>query len=167
MGRAFRTRENRERFRSMTTAQAPNAMASVAKVHEFTIELVVARRREVADGVVVLDLVDPLGSGLPTWAPGAHVDLMLGDGLVRQYSLCSDPTDYQRWRVGVLRHPESRGGSRHVHESLREGSTVQVRGPRNHFPLVDSPSYLFIAGGIGITPLLPMIQSAQRAGSDW
>jgi ferredoxin-NADP reductase len=87
--------------------------------------------------------------------------------LVRQYSLCGDPRDAKAWRVGILLDPDSRGGSRHVHNNLPEGSSVRVRGPRNHFPLVDSPRYLFIAGGIGITPIIPMIDSAQRAGSDW
>ena len=151
----------------MTTAQATPAMVSGAKVHEFTTDLVVRRRHPAADGVVVLDLVAPQADTLPAWEPGAHVDLMLEEGLVRQYSLCGDPTDGNVWRVGVLLDPHSRGGSRHVHENLAEGASVRVRGPRNHFPLVDSPRYLFIAGGIGITPIMPMIESAQRAGSDW
>jgi ferredoxin-NADP reductase len=69
--------------------------------------------------------------------------------------------------VGVLREPESRGTSSHVHERLRPGDVVRVRGPRNNFPLVDSPRYLFIAGGIGITPILPMIRAAEAAGADW
>jgi ferredoxin-NADP reductase len=151
----------------MTTAQAAPAMVSGAKVHEFTTDLVVRRRHQAADGVVVLDLVDPQADTLPAWEPGAHVDLMLKEELVRQYSLCGDPSDGNVWRVGVLLDPQSRGGSRHVHEHLAEGASVRVRGPRNHFPLVDSPRYLFIAGGIGITPIMPMIESAQRAGSDW
>jgi ferredoxin-NADP reductase len=151
----------------MTTAQAAPAMVSGAKVHEFTTDLVVRRRHQAADGVVVLDLVDPQADTLPAWEPGAHVDLMLEEALVRQYSLCGDPSDGNVWRVGVLLDAQSRGGSRHVHEHLAEGASVRVRGPRNHFPLVDSPKYLFIAGGIGITPIMPMIESAQRAGSDW
>ena len=109
----------------------------------------------------------PQGDDLPAWEPGAHVDLLLDEGLVRQYSLCGDPRDAKTWRVGVLLDPASRGGSRHVHERLVEGGSVRVRGPRNHFALVDSPRYLFIAGGIGITPIIAMIDSAQQAGSDW
>ena len=151
----------------MTIAKEAPAVASAAKVHEFTTDLVVRRRLEAADGVVVLDLTDQQGGDLPTWEPGAHVDLLLDEGLVRQYSLCGDPRDATTWRVGVLLDPDSRGGSRHVHENLAEGATVRVRGPRNHFALVDSPRYLFIAGGIGITPLMAMIDSAQRTGSDW
>ena len=138
-----------------------------AQVREFTIDLVVHRRHAAADGVVALDLADPQGADLPAWEPGAHIDLLLEEGLVRQYSLCGDPADPKTWRVGVLLDPQSRGGSRHVHANLFEASSVRVRGPRNHFPLVDSPRYLFIAGGIGITPIMAMVGSAQQAGSDW
>ncbi|PJE16039.1 PDR/VanB family oxidoreductase [Mycobacterium sp.] len=150
----------------MTSAQEAGISAA-AKVHEFTTDLVVLRRHAAADDVVALDLVDPRGDDLPVWEPGAHIDLLLEEGLVRQYSLCGDPTDAKTWRVGVLLDPQSRGGSRHVHEHLVEGSTVRVRGPRNHFPLVDSPRYLFIAGGIGITPIMTMVASAHQGGSDW
>jgi ferredoxin-NADP reductase len=139
----------------------------MTSVHEFTADLVVNRRHAAADSVVALDLVHPGGDDLPSWEPGAHIDLLLEDGLVRQYSLCGDPRNAKTWRVGVLLDPQSRGGSRHVHEHLVEGSTVRVRGPRNHFPLVDSPRYLFIAGGIGVTPIMAMVDSAQETGSDW
>jgi ferredoxin-NADP reductase len=115
----------------------------------------------------VLDLAHPNGEELPRWEPGAHNDLMLSDGLTRQYSLCGDPGDPSVWRVGVLRDPNSRGGSQYVHDNLSEGATVRVRGPRNHFPLVDAPHYRFIAGGIGITPIFAMLEEVQRAGSDW
>jgi ferredoxin-NADP reductase len=151
----------------MSTAQAVSATSSGAKVREFTKDLVVQRRHAAADGVAVLDLVDPRGGDLPGWEPGAHIDLLLDEGLVRQYSLCGDPRDAKTWRVGVLLDPQSRGGSRHVHENLVEGASARVRGPRNHFALVDSPRYLFIAGGIGITPIIPMIDAAQQGGSEW
>jgi ferredoxin-NADP reductase len=137
------------------------------KVQEFEAELTVARRESPADGVVTLSLQDPAGGPLPGWTPGAHIDLMLNSSLVRQYSLCSSPADTSAWTVGVLRDPESRGGSRLVHDELHEGSRVRVRGPRNHFPIVSSPCYEFIAGGIGITPMLPMIEAAEAAGADW
>jgi ferredoxin-NADP reductase len=120
---------------------------------------VVGDRHEAADGVVVLTL----RGDLPPWEPGAHVDLVTPEG-PRQYSLCGDPADEGVWRIGVLREPDGRGGSAFVHDELLPGATVRVRGPRNHFPLLPSPSYLFIAGGIGITPLLPMIDAA---GADW
>jgi ferredoxin-NADP reductase len=135
--------------------------------NEVDLRLRVDRRATGAEGVVVLDLRDPAGADLPEWQPGAHVDLRLPGGLTRQYSLCGDPADRSVWRIGVLREPESRGGSRHVHEELHEGAEVDVRGPRNHFPLVPAPRYLFIAGGIGITPILPMIAAADGAGARW
>ncbi|MFV0131939.1 PDR/VanB family oxidoreductase [Streptomyces sp. HMX87] len=131
------------------------------------LDLTLMRKEPLAEGVVRLSLAHPSGERLPAWGPGAHIDLVLGPDLVRQYSLCGDPRDTSRLQVAVLREPQSRGGSLYVHDTLAEGDTVRVRGPRNHFPLVDSPRYLFIAGGIGITPLLPMIAAAERRGADW
>ncbi|WGL51350.1 PDR/VanB family oxidoreductase [Nocardioides sp. BP30] len=133
---------------------------------EHELELRVSAIDAPADGVRRLRLVDPSGGTLPAWQPGAHVDLHLGD-LVRQYSLCGDPDDASTWTVAVLREPEGRGGSSFVHDKLAEGDLVQVRGPRNHFPLLPAPRYLFVAGGIGITPLLPMIAAAEAAGAQW
>lgn len=141
-------------------------VATKTIVREHEADLVVEAADTVADGVVALRLADPTGAPLPAWTPGAHVDLILGE-LTRQYSLCSSPGRPNSWRVGVLRTPDSRGGSDRVHTSLPIGATVRVRGPRNHFPLVSSPRYLFIAGGIGITPMLPMIAEAEAAGADW
>jgi ferredoxin-NADP reductase len=92
---------------------------------------------------------------------------MLSASLVRQYSLCGSPADTHTWRIGVLRDPQSRGGSDFVHDKLHVGSPVRVRGPRNHFSLVSAPRYQFIAGGIGITPILPMIEAAEAAGAQW
>jgi ferredoxin-NADP reductase len=134
---------------------------------EVDLSLRVDRRTTGAEGVVVLDLRRPDGAELPPWAAGAHIDLRLPGGLTRQYSLCGDPADRSVWRIAVLREPESRGGSAHVHNALVEGAGVEVRGPRNHFPLVPAPRYLFIAGGIGITPILPMIDAADAAGAEW
>jgi ferredoxin-NADP reductase len=85
---------------------------------------------------------------------------------VRQYSLCGSPAERRCYQVAVLKVPESRGGSQAVHR-LAEGDRVRIRGPRNHFTLNSSPRYIFIAGGIGITPLIPMIQEADAAGADW
>src|SRR5215203_379951 len=128
---------------------APALMHAGTNVHEFVADLVVRRRSTPADGVAVLDLAHPNNEDLPRWEPGAHIDLVFPNGLTRQYSLCGDPGDPDVWRVGVLLDPNSRGGSRYVHEDLEEAATVRVRGPRNHFPLVDAPRYRFIAGGIG------------------
>ena len=127
----------------------------------------VAEKRRVADGVVTLTLTAPDGRRLPDWTPGAHVDLTLENGLTRQYSLCGDRWDAHSYRVGVLLEPKSRGGSRHVHELLEPGHVVGLGGPRNNFPLVPAESYLFVAGGIGITPILPMIAQAELLGAEW
>ncbi|WP_329269630.1 PDR/VanB family oxidoreductase [Streptomyces pseudovenezuelae] len=133
----------------------------------YEAELVVDRRDSAADGVLALTLRHPLGEQLPAWEPGAHIDVVLGPGLERQYSLCGDPSDRTSWRIAVLREPAGRGGSSHVHEQLRQGGKVRVRGPRNHFALRPAPRYRFIAGGIGITPILPMLAAAQAAGAEW
>ncbi|MGN6722142.1 MAG: PDR/VanB family oxidoreductase [Marmoricola sp.] len=141
-------------------------MATQTIVREYEAELEVLEAHVAADDVVALTLVHPDGEDLPPWTPGAHIDLILGDDVVRQYSLCGSPAEPNRWRVGVLKTPDSRGGSKAVH-SLEVGAKVRVRGPRNHFPFVSAKRYLFVAGGIGITPLLPMIAEADAAGADW
>jgi ferredoxin-NADP reductase len=138
-------------------AQRP-AEKSVLRVEEKT---------TVADGVVTLTLASPDGGRLPHWAPGAHVDLTLDNGQTRQYSLCGDRWDAHRYRVGVLLEPAGRGGSAYVHRQLEPGHLVGLGGPRNNFPLVPSASYLFVAGGIGVTPLLPMVRQAELLGADW
>ncbi|WP_068270058.1 PDR/VanB family oxidoreductase [Aldersonia kunmingensis] len=120
-----------------------------------------------ADGVVCLTLADPDGLPAPSWQPGAHIDLALDSDLVRQYSLCGDVADTSSLTVAVLREAEGRGGSAFVHDTLEEGDLVGVGGPRNHFALVDAESYLFVAGGIGITPLLPMLRQVDAAGRTW
>jgi ferredoxin-NADP reductase len=134
---------------------------------EVDLRLVVARRTTGAEGVAVLELRDAAGAELPAWSPGAHVDLKLPGGLVRQYSLCGDPHDRAVWQIGILREPEGRGGSAYVHDEVLEGAEIDVRGPRNNFELAPSPRYVFIAGGIGITPILPMAAAADEAGAEW
>jgi ferredoxin-NADP reductase len=123
--------------------------------------------RPLAEGVVGLTLRAADNGALPPWSPGAHVDLRLEPGLVRQYSLCGDPGDRYRWQLAVLREPAGRGGSRYVHERLAPGTRLQVDGPRNHFELLPAREYLFIAGGIGITPILPMVAAAAARGASW
>ena len=119
-----------------------------------------------ADDVVALVLA-PGGGELPPWEAGAHVDLLAGDVAPRQYSLCGDPADRSTYRLGVLREAHGRGSSRFVHDVLTVGDEVVIRGPRNHFRLEDAPSYIFIAGGIGITAILPMVAAADRMGAQW
>ncbi|AOR34732.1 iron-sulfur protein [Streptomyces fodineus] len=127
------------------------------------LRLLVTSRETVADGVVQLRLE---GRDLPRWEPGAHVDLVLPSGLVRQYSLCGDPEDSSSYTVATRLVENGRGGSREVHEQVTEGMELQVRGPRNRFPLVEAPSYVFVAGGIGITPLLAMLRTLPE-NAEW
>jgi ferredoxin-NADP reductase len=131
------------------------------------VEVVVAERVEVAGGVAMFRLESPVGNALPAWTPGAHIDIVLSDDLTRQYSLCGSSEDPSRWEIAVLREPDSRGGSAHMVDHVGVGDTLTTQGPRNHFPLEAAPAYRFVAGGIGITPLVPMIEAAERAGSDW
>ena len=116
-------------------------------------------------GVLSLDFMAPDGGELPPFGPGAHVDLHLADGQIRQYSLCGDPADRTTYRVGV-REVEGGRVSRVIHYELRPGALITVGVPRNNFPLVPSPRYLFVAGGIGITPMLPMMREATSTGAD-
>jgi phenylpropionate dioxygenase-like ring-hydroxylating dioxygenase large terminal subunit/ferredoxin-NADP reductase len=120
-----------------------------------------------ADGVVSISLSSANGQALPLWAPGAHIDLCMTEDLIRQYSLCGDPRDADRWKIAVLKAADSRGGSDYVHRRIKTGQGVRVRGPRNNFALPEAPAYGFVAGGIGITPILPMVEDAQARGIPW
>lgn len=135
-----------------------------------TLNLEVLERAEVSNGVVALTLGHPDGGELPRWKAGAHIDVHLPgaeEPLVRQYSLSSDPDQRTTYRIGVLREPDGRGGSAAVHDTLLPGSAVTVSWPRNNFRLAPASRYVFVAGGIGITPVLPMIVEAERAGIEW
>lgn len=134
---------------------------------ENDLRLLVRQLRWESDGVLSVLLENADGVRLPAWEPGAHLDLHLPGDLVRQYSLSGDPADRTSWRIAVLREPAGRGGSAHVHEHLRAGTVVRARGPRNNFPLEPSARYVFVAGGIGITPILPMVREVQRRGAEW
>jgi ferredoxin-NADP reductase len=107
------------------------------------------------------------GAELPQWSPRAHIDLELVPGLVRQYSLCGLRADHRTWTIAVLREPDGRGGSRHIHDTLTEHSDDRVLGLRNLFELQPATRYIFIAGGIGITPIVPMTDAAEHSGIPW
>lgn len=130
-------------------------------------DLVVTSKTVMAEGVISLTLAHPERERLAPWTPGAHIDLFLPNGLIRQYSLCGDRWNNYEYRISVLREPESKGGSEYIHDSLNVGDSVGLGGPRNHFHLVPATEYVFIAGGIGITPILPMIQQAEIQGIPW
>lgn len=149
----------------MITAELPVTVGQSVVPAAFDVR--VADRYEVADGVVALELERLDGTELPEWTPGAHIDVIVGDAVVRQYSLCGDHRDRTRWRIAILREPEGRGGSVFIHREVQKGSTVTVSEPRNHFELVSAPRYVFVAGGIGITPILAMIGSSQVQEADW
>ncbi len=131
------------------------------------VEPVVIARTAVGDRVVILDLAAPDGGALPAWEPGAHVDVLLPSGLVRQYSLCGDP-DAPTWRIAVLREEASRGGSTWILDRVAVGDRLRLAGPRSHFGLDDSGApALLLAGGIGVTPLVGMAARLAAAGRDF
>ncbi|MGW6570001.1 PDR/VanB family oxidoreductase [Streptomyces sp. NPDC054975] len=160
--RAMRRRINAAPLWPMPTLDEP--VSGRGRLATVTRKVVVTERTEPAEGVVRLRLE---GTGLPAWQPGAHVDLVLPSGLVRQYSLCGDPAETDAYTVAARLVEDGRGGSREVHQQLHVGTEIEVRGPRNRFPLVDAPTYVFVAGGIGITPVLPMVRAAEAAGAEW
>ncbi|UUQ65330.1 PDR/VanB family oxidoreductase [Pseudomonas fuscovaginae UPB0736] len=135
---------------------------------EQLLDVVVRKRELQGDGVVVLDLIRRDGTPLPMFDAGAHVDLHIGPGLVRQYSLCSNPADQSVYRLGILKDPASRGGSVGVHDTLHEGREVQISTPRNLFPLAaQARRSILLGGGIGITPMIAMAHTLQAAGQDF
>jgi vanillate O-demethylase ferredoxin subunit len=132
------------------------------------LQLQVARRELHTAQIVVLDLQSPDSAPLPAFEAGAHVDLHLADGLVRQYSLCGDPADRSRYRLGVLLDPATRGGSQAVHEQLLPGATIGVGTPRNLFPLAgDAAHSVLVGGGIGVTPMIAMAHALHAAGKSF
>lgn len=133
-----------------------------------TLSLLVRQIRFEAVGVNSYELVDPAGAELPAVTAGTHIDLMLGDGIVRQYSLCNDPAERHRYVIAVLLEGEGKGGSRKLHETLHVQDRVQVSLPRNNFALAGGAgTHLLIGGGIGITPLKAMAHALASDGADF
>jgi ferredoxin-NADP reductase/DMSO/TMAO reductase YedYZ heme-binding membrane subunit len=141
--------------------------SSASNTAATEMRLLISQTTWEAGNVLSLRLRSPDGEPLPSWEPGAHIELALPSGRRRQYSLCGDTADTHSYRIAVLQVPEGRGGSIEVHASARAGQLITVQGPRNHFPLVPSPAYLFIAGGIGITAMLAMAARVASAGGEW
>jgi ferredoxin-NADP reductase len=119
-----------------------------------------------APGVLSLELAAPDNSPLPPFEPGSHIDLTLPNGTLRQYSLCGDPNDTSHYRLGI-RAVSGGLSSSFVHGKLRPGELLTVSVPRNNFSLVDAPRYIFVAGGIGVTPLIPMMREASAKRRPW
>ncbi|QZO01782.1 PDR/VanB family oxidoreductase [Chenggangzhangella methanolivorans] len=126
---------------------------------------VAAARLATAD-VLHLTLVHPSRPKLPAWEPGAHVDLRLPDGKIRQYSLCGDPQDLRTYEIAIKREDAGRGASRWAHEALVEGAIAHVSAPRNNFPIRDASRHLFVLGGIGVTPGLAMARRLRADGAE-
>ncbi|GAA4329783.1 PDR/VanB family oxidoreductase [Pigmentiphaga soli] len=127
----------------------------------------ITRKFETATDICAFELADPEGTPLPAFSAGAHIDVHLGNGLVRQYSLCNNPNDRHRYMLGVLRDPVSRGGSVAMH-ALREGDEVEISEPRNHFPLAAEARHsILLAGGIGVTPILCMAERLAHIGASF
>lgn len=135
---------------------------------EELLKVQVHKRQLQGSGVVVIDLIPVGGARLPAFEAGAHVDIHVAPGLVRQYSLCGDPADSATYRLGVLKDPASRGGSTGVHDTLLEGALVEISAPRNLFPLAaDASRSILIGGGIGITPMIAMAYALHRQGAEF
>lgn len=125
----------------------------------------VARKVVEALDICSFELVSDDASALPAFSPGSHIDVHLPNGITRQYSLCNDSAERHRYLIGVLKDAASRGGSRAMHESIREGDRLQISAPKNHFALAhQADSSLLLAGGIGITPILCMAERLARTG---
>ncbi|MEV4784234.1 PDR/VanB family oxidoreductase [Streptomyces tuirus] len=129
-------------------------------------QVVVTQVRLEADQVISMVLSPTAGEALPGWEAGAHIDVRLPSGLIRQYSLCGDPAE-PHYTIAVLRDSAGRGGSAEIHDTALVGRTLELRGPRNHFVLQPAARYVFVAGGIGVTPILSMARHATRHGVSW
>ncbi|MFM0662919.1 PDR/VanB family oxidoreductase [Paraburkholderia sediminicola] len=132
------------------------------------LEVKIARRLDEAEGIVSLELVSVSGTGLPAFEAGSHVDIHIAPGIIRQYSLCNDPRETHRYLFGILREPQSRGGSSAIHEGFSEGRTLRISQPRNNFKLKENARHSILAGGgIGITPILCMAWRLQTLGASF
>jgi cytochrome P450/ferredoxin-NADP reductase len=151
--------------RTAPTPETPSR--STLPPGESEIECRLLAMERIATDTIALTLGATDGRELPAWTPGSHIDLVLPGGQMRQYSLCGDPEDRFRYRIAVLREVDGTGGSAAVHDRLAMSDPVTIRGPRNNFTLRAAPSYHFVAGGIGITAILPMVREAERRGVDW
>lgn len=131
-------------------------------------KLLVAEARLITNDTLLLRLVHQSRPQLPAWTAGAHVDLLLPDDKVRQYSLCGDPADRGSYTIAVKREEAGRGGSTWIHESLAEGALANVSAPRTNFALAEGASHhLLVAGGIGVTPILAMARELAAAGASF
>lgn len=137
-----------------------NTLSMIVRVNRKTLE---------ADNIASFELIDPHGRPLPAFSAGAHIDVNVKNGTVRQYSLCNPSGQSQSdcYKIAVLRDPNSRGGSTAMHDEIQEGDLIQISAPKNHFPLTESPRTLLLAGGIGVTPILAMAEHLSSSDADF
>ncbi|QSN64399.1 MULTISPECIES: PDR/VanB family oxidoreductase [unclassified Caballeronia] len=141
---------------------------AVQDVGAGTLEVRVRQIRYEGRGINSYELTSPVGHELPPFEAGAHIDIHLSNGAIRQYSLCNSPADRTRYVIAVLKDENGRGGSRAVHEAIRAGDIVKISQPRNHFALAsDATKVILIAGGIGVTPLKAMAHELEARGVDF
>ncbi len=144
------------------------AEEAVTQASSRTLQLLVRQIRFEGKGIHSYEFVDPEGHDLPAFDAGAHIDIHLGEGLIRQYSLCNAPDDHKRYVIAVLRDEKGRGGSKAVHERVHVQDLVRVSCPRNNFALVDDArKAILLAGGIGVTPLKAMAHALEARGVDY
>ena len=146
------------------TRWTPSRVVPVGRTHSA----VVAKREMLTPDVVALTLADADGGLLPSWTPGGHIDVQLPSGRRRQYSLCGPPGRRTDYRLAVRRIADGGGGSIEMHEAFDVGDPLVFEGPRNAFYLgTDEHDLLFVIGGIGVTPILPMMRAAAQRGANW
>lgn len=170
-GLPYRVRKAARRFpwQQVPSADVPDEIGprrSSPTPMPATIPVVVEEVRAVAEDTVGLTLRAKDRGPLPTWTPGSHIDVILDEHTIRQYSLCGDPTG-ATYEIAILREPDGRGGSMRICDTVRPGDEFVIRGPRNHFRFTAGAKILFLTGGIGITPILAMVREAAACGLDW
>ncbi len=151
-----------------TVAAYATAAPMSAQAAQGLIDVRLSAIRYAARDTNIYELASLEGKPLPAYEPGAHIDVHLPNGIIRQYSLLEPEPQPHRYTIGVKRDPASRGGSRYVHDELRVGKTLKISAPRNNFPLVEDASEIILfAGGIGITPIWCMVQRLEQLGRSW
>jgi ferredoxin-NADP reductase len=160
------SRNPERRDPSLLKGHAAFEIGAPAK-HGLARQVRVAEVHREADGVVRLTLEEPHGRALPSWTPGAHIDVMVG-AYARRYSLCGGRDDPSRLQIAILKDEAGRGGSAYIHHTITPGAMIRIRGPKNHFRLDErAEHYLLIAGGIGITPIVAMADRLKQLGKDY
>lgn len=150
------------RLRSYPIRVSDGLIYDMTPLNRVDLTLQVESVMQETERILVVDLSSADGSPLPAWTPGTHIEVVLPSGRIRHYSLCGDPRDRHRYRIAVLLEADGTGGSQEFHDMARIGAHLRVSAIRNRFPLSVAKEYILIAGGIGITPLLPMIAALQR-----